>query len=257
MESLLIIKSIWDKIYFHPLFYIIVLISLLTAHFSNLFYFTIIIFIHELGHSITGIILGLKLKRIEIYPYGGCSKLEYDINLPLYKELLVLIMGPLVQIIFTYLVYYLRIDIKDSFFFYSKLILLFNLIPIYPLDGGRIINILLSYIISFYKSLNITYKLGYFIYTTLIFIIVINRINNLFLYLILITLGIDLYKEINKGNIIFKKFLLERYLNKYKFKKNKNINSIYKMKRDYYHNFCIKNRIISESIYLEKIFTFY
>ena len=59
-----------------------VAISLFTGHFRNLFYFTLIILIHELGHSLTGIFLNLNLKRIEIYPYGGCSKLEYDINTP-------------------------------------------------------------------------------------------------------------------------------------------------------------------------------
>ena len=61
----------------------IILISLLTGHFRNLFYFTIIIIIHELGHSITGLLFHFNLKEIEIYPYGGCSKLEYDINISL------------------------------------------------------------------------------------------------------------------------------------------------------------------------------
>ena len=56
------------------------LISLLTGHFRNLFYFTLIIIIHELGHSLMGLLLKFNFKRIEIYPYGGCSKLEYDIN---------------------------------------------------------------------------------------------------------------------------------------------------------------------------------
>ena len=129
MEILLIIKNILDKIYFHPLFYIVLSISLITGHFRNIIYFTSIIFIHELGHSITGIILGCKLNRIEIYPYGGCSKLEHDINIRLYKELLILIMGPITQIIFVYLINYFKIDVNKYFYSYSNYILIFNLLP--------------------------------------------------------------------------------------------------------------------------------
>ena len=203
-----------------------------------------------------GIILGMKLKRIEIYPYGGCSKLEYDINIPLYKELLVLVMGPLTQIIFTYFIYHLSL-VSDYFFLYSRLILLFNLLPIYPLDGGKIVNIFLSYIISFYRSLKITFNISYFIYITLVYLVIINKNKNLFIFLILISLGIDLYKGIEMGNIIFRKFILERYLNNYLFRKSKRISSLYKMKKGYYHYFYINNELVEENKYLKKIFTFY
>lgn len=253
MEVLLIIKNIWDKIYFHPLFYFIVVISFLTGHFRNIFYFTIIILVHELGHSIIGILLGIKLDRIEIYPYGGCSKLNYDINIRLYKELLILIAGPITQILFTYLVYYLKIDVLDYFYTYSKFILLFNLLPIYPLDGGRIINILLSYIISFYNSLKYTYYFSYFIMCIITFISF--RYNkNLIIYLIVISLIIELFKQIKIRNYIFKKFLLERYLYDYNFKKIKKIYNIYNMKRDYNHFFKINNSFITEKEYLKTMF---
>ena len=253
----MIIKNILDRIYFHPLFYIIVIISLLTARFSNLLYFTIIILIHELGHSITGILLGLELNKIIIYPYGGCSILEHDINIPLYKELLVLILGPITQIVFTIIIYLINLNIKDYFFYYSKLILIFNLLPIYPLDGGKLINILFSYLISFYSSIKYTIFISYFIYISIFLIIITFKINNLFIYLLVISLGLDLYKEIKKSNLIYNKFLLERYLNIYNFKKYKIINSIHKMKRDYYHHVFINNKLIPESTYLKKIFTFY
>jgi len=201
MVSLLIIKNIWDKIYIHPFFYFVIVISFLTGHFRNIIYFTIIIFVHELGHSITSVILGIKLNRIMLFPFGGLSVLEYSINLSLIKELLILIMGPIIQIIFTYLVYYLRINVSYYFYTYSMFILLFNLIPIYPLDGGKLINIFLSFFISFYKSFKITYYLSYFIYITLVFIVIFN-FRNLILILILISLGIELIKVyINRYNI--------------------------------------------------------
>ena len=202
----MIIKNIWDKIYIHPFFYFILSISFITGHFRNIIYFTIILFIHELGHSITSVILGIKLNKIMLFPFGGLSVLEYSINLSLLKELLILIMGPVTQIVFTYLIYYLKIDVSYYFYTYSMFILIFNLIPIYPLDGGKLINVFLSFFLPFYKSLKITYYLSYFIYISLVFITILYY-RNLVLILIIISLGIELIKVyINRYNIyIFKK----------------------------------------------------
>ena len=250
MVNLFRIKNILDKLYFHPLFYLIVIISLLTGHFKNLIYFTSILLIHELGHSIIAIAFKIKLNRIEIYPYGGCSKLEYDINIELLKELLIIIMGPTIQIIFTFIIIKLNL-VDNTFLSYSKFILIFNLIPIYPLDGGKLLSILLSYFISFYNSLKITYYFSYFLFITLFFINIIY-FKNLFYYLIIISLGIELYKEIKKRNIYFNRFLLERYLNIYKFHKIKRINNVYNMKRDYWH--IINNQLEKE--YLSNYFKY-
>ena len=202
----MIIKNIWDKIYIHPFFYFILSISFITGHFRNIMYFTTIILIHELGHSITSVILGIKLNRIVLFPFGGLSILEYSINLSLIKELLILVMGPVTQIVFTYLIYYLKIDVSYYFYTYSMFILIFNLIPIYPLDGGKLINVFLSFFLPFYKSLKITYYLSYFIYISLVFMTIIYY-RNLILILIIISLGIELIKVyINRYNIyIFKK----------------------------------------------------
>jgi len=181
-----------------------------------------------------GLLLGTKLNRIEIYPFGGLSKLEYKINISLIKELLILISGPIIQIIFTYLVYSFKMDVDSYFFSYSKFILIFNLLPIYPLDGGRIVNILLSFFLSFYNSLKYTYYISYFLCMLLLFyILIFNR--TLFFILIIISIGIELFKEMKKRNDYFYKFLLERYLYYFRFKKLKYVANIYKMQRDYLH----------------------
>lgn len=250
MVNLFHIKNILDKIYFHPLFYLIVVLSFITGHFRNIFYFTSILIVHELGHSITALVLKIKLKRIEIYPYGGCSKLEYDINIKLIKELLIVISGPIIQIIYTFILIKLNL-VNNIFLSYSKFILIFNLLPIYPLDGGRLLNIILSFFYSFYNSLRVTYYLSYFVFTTLLFINLVYS-KNLFYYLIIISLGIELYKEIKNRNIYFNKFLLERYINNYKFNKVKRVNSIYNMKRDCMH---IINNLF-EKEYIAKYFKY-
>ena len=79
--------------------------------------------------------------------------------------------------------------------------------------------------------------------------------KNLTIYLVIISLGLNIYKEINKSNYYFNKFLLERLLNDYIFKKKKIIKNIYKMKRDYIHLFLIDNNLYKEKDYLKKYFS--
>ena len=108
-------------------------------------------FIHELGHALTGIILGYKLEKIVFYPLGGITIFNLPINIPLKKELLILIMGPITQIIG-------YIFLKKYFSFitiYHYTLLIFNLLPLYPLDGGKILNIICSYHFNYLFSLYI------------------------------------------------------------------------------------------------------
>ena len=212
-----------------------VLISFITGHFKNIFYFTLIVLIHELGHSMTGLIFKFKLKRIEIYPYGGCSKLEYDINTQLIKEFIVLIMGPLMQIVFIYVIRYF-VDSSNLVLFerYSRWILYFNLLPIFPLDGGKLINLVLCKFISYYKSYQITIYLSYFLFLSCLLVIIFFHFN-LILFLIFIVFGVTLFREIKKTSFYYHRFLIERYINHYHFKYLKNINRLDQMKRDTVH----------------------
>ena len=253
MENLLIIKNIYYKLYFHPFFYIIVFLSFVTGHFRNILYFTLIILVHELGHSFTGIILKARLKQIELYPYGGCSRLEYDVNISLFKEFLIVVMGPLVQIFFMLLVYYLKIAVPKYFYTYNQWILLFNLLPIYPLDGGKLINIIVCFFISFFSGFRLVFYLSYLSFNIILFCSIF-KFKNLIIYIILIGLGIEFYKEYKKFNYVFNKFLLERHLNNYNFSKVKNINSIYQMRREYYHLFAVADEPIEEKKYLKTYF---
>ena len=133
----------------------------MTGNFNSFFPFFFLLLIHEIGHAITGIVLGYSLDKITFYPYGGITTFNYPFNIPLKKELLILINGPLFQIV-AYLILRNFYDIK--LFHYTLLI--FNLLPMYPLDGGKILNILCGYVFNYFKSFYIT------IFISLIFFII-------------------------------------------------------------------------------------
>ena len=127
--------------------------------------FTSLILIHELGHYVTAYLLKWKVKEIRLYPYGGCSHFEVDLNKSTLEEFIVLIMGPIVQIIFTYLCTFCLRE-QDTLFLInsSKILLIFNLLPIYPLDGGKLLFIFLSLLFPYYCTLKYTYYISLFFY---------------------------------------------------------------------------------------------
>jgi len=251
MENLLIIKNIFKKIQVDSFFYFFMIISCLTASFKNFFFFLSIIIIHELGHVFMGLILGWKLDKICLYPYGGITKFDEDINRRLVEELLVLLGGSLFQIIYLIIGYYLY----DShlFNYYNLSILIFNLLPIYPLDGGKILNIIFSYYLSFRKSYYLSIIVSLIISFLFIIFFSLNNytFNIILMFLIVIS---KIVIEFKKRNYYFNKFLLERYMNNYSFKKLKTISSIKKMMRDRRHIIYCNNKFYTEKEYLKKLY---
>ena len=138
-------------------------IDLKILFFLALFYFTKQIkiyllvlgfaFLHELAHMLVGLLLGFKPQSIEIMPFGFSLNLtskKEDIetkikksNLVELKYIYVAIAGPLFNLImatvFSYISLNVNSEIVDLITYSNLLIFMFNFIPIYPLDGGRVI----------------------------------------------------------------------------------------------------------------------
>lgn len=217
---------------------------------------SILISIHELGHFLTAKYYKFDIDKIYFYPYGGISKFNLKMNVSLNKELIVLLMGPVFQII-AYLIL-----MNLSFFYNDRLliksihysILIFNLLPIYPLDGGKLFNILLNYKLNFNLSMKIVIFISYFI-VLILFTYFLKTKLSLNIVLMLCFLLYKIKEESNKRNFYYDKFLLERYLNNYSFKKKKKVSSINHLYRDRYHIIKGKNRYYTEKEMLAKKFS--
>ena len=72
--------------------------------------------------------------------------------------------------------------------------------------------------------------------------------------MILIFLFIEVNKFYKEKELLFNKFLFERYAHLLKFKKEKVINNVDKMKKDYRHLFYIDNKYMTENTFLKKRF---
>lgn len=165
--------------------------------------------IHELGHMLSGILLGLKIEKMELMPYGvsvsfGLTTKDYNNkikngNLLELKKTVVAIAGPLTNLLIAIITYYLNIaeELKALIVYSNILLLLFNLLPIYPLDGGRILKSILH--ILFGKKSSEKY-INYISFILLLFLTFVSSIaiiylKNIAIFLIIIFLWLIYIRE--------------------------------------------------------------
>lgn len=176
--------------------------------FLILFYFTrqieiyafIMIFalIHELGHLVAGILLGMKPEKLELMPFGVSIAFKIDPkeynqkikkgNILEIKKIIVAFAGPITNFLIIILTYKLNLElVKSIMIIYTNfLIMIFNLLPIYPLDGGRILKGIMHINLGKRKSekyINIISKITV-ISITAISSILILYVHNISIFLI-------------------------------------------------------------------------
>ena len=244
-------KNILNKIYIHPLFIFILFIFILLGRFRIICYFMILIVIHELGHVLTGIYFKWKINKIIILPFGCLTKFDIDINTRLIEEFIVSISG----VIFQY-TFYLIISRFITYYYFSYInyfLIIFNLLPIIPLDGSKILSVLLNKKINFYTSLYVSSIIS--IIFIIIFNILLFNINKL-IVIVSIFLFIETLNNYKSIKYVYNKFLIERYIKKYNFKRSIIINNVHKMRKEYRHIFLLNNKYTTERIFLSKMFDF-
>lgn len=128
--------------------------------------------IHELGHSIFALRYGVKIESITLYVLGGVAQLEEVPTRP-GEEAKMALAGPVTSFILGG-IFWLLLTVLDpgqavprfllGFLFYVNLAVgIFNLIPAFPLDGGRILRSLLSLKTSHFKATEISTRISKFL----------------------------------------------------------------------------------------------
>ncbi len=187
--------------------------------FVVLFYFTkqieiyaMIMFfaiLHEFGHLLAGLLLGMKPEKMEIMPYGvsiSFKLMPKDYNKKVrcgnqleLKKILVALAGPMTNLLIIMIVLQMNMNVFKGFMvLYSNLLLiLFNLLPIYPLDGGRVIKGILHIFLGSRKAEKYCNYLSFvtLIMITFISSIVIYQVENIAIFLIVLVLWGIFIKE--------------------------------------------------------------
>ena len=168
--------------------------------------------IHELGHLLTGLLVGMQPEKLELMPFGVAISFkikpeEYNKknkkgNQLEIKKILVALAGPITNFIVIVIILNLNIELfKALTIIYTNfLIVIFNLLPIYPLDGGRILKGILHINIGKQKAekyINIISKITVTILTIIASILILH-VHNIAFILICMYLWYLILKEDKK-----------------------------------------------------------
>lgn len=168
------------------------------------FYAIIMFFaiIHELGHLLTGLTLGMKPKKIELKLFGLSVSFKISIdeynkkikkaNMLEVKKIIVALAGPITNLLIILIANFIHLnDYQKNMIIYSNLLLiLINMLPIFPLDGGRVLKGLLHIILGKNKAEKYSNKISFItlILLTISASILILYIKNIAIFLIIVVL---------------------------------------------------------------------
>ena len=195
------------KIKINYLTYLVIVLFLFSGFKNNLKYILLVFTVHELGHIFFCKLFKVEIISVEVYPFGGVIKLNNFINSSLIMQFLISSGG----LIFQLFLFFIKNPFINS---YNMYFLLINIIPVIPLDGSKILLNTLCCFFSYYKSLIITNFISIF---SLIIVIFFTRNITFFIFSL-----VFIIRDLRNFLYYFNKFLLERYLYDFNYKKSKN-----------------------------------
>ncbi|MEJ2377387.1 MAG: site-2 protease family protein [Pseudolabrys sp.] len=118
------------------------------------------VLLHEFGHIFTARAFGVTTPYVTLLPIGGVAQLERIPEEP-YEEFLIAIAGPLVNV---------EVSMIDRLAIVNLFLALFNLIPAFPMDGGRVLRAALATKWGYVRATEISATVGQFVAFALGFI---------------------------------------------------------------------------------------
>lgn len=151
----------------NPLTVIYIALSLFLGRFSFVVGLFIITIIHELFHMFSALIFRIPTSKITISPLGCYANIDELEDAKRYEQIIVLLAGPLSYffssaiITFLYRYDFISIYRYEELFDTNLLVMFFNLLPIEPLDGGKILKIIFSSMLDEKNSIKINSIFGF------------------------------------------------------------------------------------------------
>lgn len=173
------------------IFFLLILL-LMFDNINTYLIFLFFILVHELAHLIVGILIGGKPQKMTLSIFGVSIEFySYGKN-KTFSKIIFFFIGPLINILIGIMCYkYMKDSNEKTLIVYTNFALgIFNLLPILPLDGGKIMKEILKVLFGFEKSNKIMIFISkcFLVIASLIYSVLIIEIKNIMILFLLIYL---------------------------------------------------------------------
>jgi len=204
--------AIMMRMTIHPLF-LPILFSIVIS--GNVSYYALILsslIIHEVGHIVAALICRVKVERCVIMPYGGEIQLKGGNTIAPKKQLIIALGGPVATICCLAVTPFLDPLLAEPLVKIQILLLAINIIPIWPLDGGRIIMSLIHIFYPRIRMVEFYLSVSLILITLTVIITFILLPKTLFLLVLSIFLFFQIVNEwrYRKYRFAFEKHVIKR-----------------------------------------------
>ena len=137
------------KLKIHPLFIIVGIVYVAIGKTLIFVVYTLSALLHEIGHSIVAGNLGYTLNKITLMPFGAVVRGDIE-GLRCVDQIKIAIAGPLLNLAIAFFFIATWWIVPETYAYTDIVVLanlslfLINMLPLLPLDGGRVINCLIS-----------------------------------------------------------------------------------------------------------------
>ncbi|MCM3388075.1 site-2 protease family protein [Ureibacillus chungkukjangi] len=204
--------AIMMRMTIHPLFLPILFTIVLYGNVS--FYALILssLIIHEVGHILAAFFCKVKVERCVIMPYGGEIELKGGNTIAPKKQLIIALGGPIATLCCIAVTPFLDPLLADLVLKIQIVLLGINLIPIWPLDGGRIIMALIHIFCPRIRMVELYLTISLILITFTVIITFILLPKTLFLLVLSIFLFIQIVNawRFRKYRFAFEKHVIKR-----------------------------------------------
>ena len=229
------------KVKIHPLFYLLGLYFAITGKIFIFIIYTATAVIHELGHSYVASNQGYRLNKITLMPFGAVVSGNIE-GLKPTDEIKVAVAGPFINLavalffVSTWWIFPESYAFTDVVAEANFIMAVINILPVFPLDGGRIVLALLSSKMNKIKAIKIM-KVSGIIFSLILFALFV----------------VTIFYTINISILLFALFLLFATLSREKDNVYVRLTSITIDKRALNNGIIIKKQAVDKDITLKKL----
>lgn len=187
----------------HPLFFAFGLYYALTGRIFIFVIYTLSAVIHEIGHSVVAANAGYKLNKITLMPFGAVVKGNID-GLNVKDEIMIAIAGPFTNLLIGLLFVASWWIFPESYAFTDVVaqanfsLAIVNFLPVFPLDGGRVLWAVLRGWFGVKKAQTISKVISLVLAVSLLVGFIITIFNGINLSLLFFSLFV-LFGAFNRG----------------------------------------------------------